>query len=460
MADTFNLVDGAGAYYPQDYSLKTLNILTAAGQRFEMRKLMVELSYYEDLYSFAISGYVTLKDSQGFIESLQLTGNEFIEVNFGKVKDASNSTDQVFRIYKVGPRTASTNMSTEYYTLYFCSEELMLSEQIKISKSYNTEISNIVKRIVTDYLKVNNKTKNVYIEKTTGVYNFIIPKYKPFEAISWISTYARPNVTGTIGADMLFFETKNGFNFRSIQSMLKDPIYATYKYQQTNLPDNVQSFQEKAISVLNYEFIKTYDMLHDINSGTYANRLISIDPIARTSTVTNFDYSKYISNPQISSLDNSSVLSPVKNRLGITQNQAYDSKLKLATSNSGQKQVDYINQIPGSVAKDIAIENYVPLRTAQISLANYIVVKIVIPGDPGITVGRTINFDLPSLKPTNKVKELDKFYSGKYLVTAVRHVLQSEGIYQTVLEIAKDSTPIKYNQVNSSSSDWKKVVTE
>ena len=334
----------------------------------------------------------------------------------------------------------------------------MLSEQIKISKSYNMEISKIVGHIVTDYLKVNDKNKNVNIEDTTGIYNFVIPRYKPFEAISWISTYARPNITGTIGADMLFFETKDGFNFRSIQSMMKEPVYATYKYQQTNLSNDIQSFQEKVISVLNYEFIKTYDMLHDINSGTYANRLISIDPIARKSTVTDFDYSKYVSNPKINSLDESGVLSTSKNRLGVTQNQAYNSKLKVATSNANQAQVQYINQIPGSVAQDIAIENYVPLRTAQISLANYIVVKIVIPGDSGITVGRTINFNLPSLRASNKSKELDAFYSGKYLVTAVRHIIKSEGVYQTVLEIAKDSTPTQYNQIDSSSTDWKNVV--
>ena len=159
MEDNFNFAEGGGAYYTQDFTLKTLNILTSAGQRFEMKKLLVELSYYEDLYSFAISGYIILKDAQGFIESLQLTGNEFIEVSFGKVKDAPNSTDQIFRIYKVGPRTASTNMSTEYYTLYFCSEELLLSEQIKISKSYNMEIYNIINHIVTDYLQVNKETK-------------------------------------------------------------------------------------------------------------------------------------------------------------------------------------------------------------------------------------------------------------------------------------------------------------
>jgi hypothetical protein len=55
---------------------------------------------------------------------------------------------------------------------------------------------------------------------------------------------------------------------------------------------------------------------------------------------------------------------------------------------------------------------------------------------------------------------LDKFYSGKYLVTAVRHILQSNGVYQTVLEIAKESTVVSQGSINNTSSDWNKVVTE
>jgi hypothetical protein len=45
-------------------------------------------------------------------------------------------------------------------------------------------------------------------------------------------------------------------------------------------------------------------------------------------------------------------------------------------------------------------------------------------------------------------------------VTAVRHIIQSEGVYQTVLEIAKDSLASKPNSVNSSSPDWKKVIAD
>ena len=452
MVNTDALVENPGDIYTQDFSLNKLNILTSAGQKFEMRKLLVELSFYEDLYSFCLSGHMTLKDGQGFIESLQLTGSEFIEIEFGKVKDAPNKIKKTFRIYKVGDRTSNPNLNVEYYTLYFCSEELLLSEQRKVSKSTKgKEISEVIK----DILQIELKVTNAKIEKTFGTYDLIIPNMKPFEAISWLSTYARPAVTGGIGADMLFFENKNGYNFRSIQSMMKGSIYANFKYQQTNLPN--ENFNENAISVLNYEFVKTYDQLDDIKTGTYSSRLLSLDLLARKPTVTDYDYTKYKSNPTIQSLDKSGALAPAKNRFGKTQNQENNSMFKLATSNAKQCTAAYVQQQPGSVAKSVAVENYIPNRTAQLSLANFIVVKLTIPGDPGITVGRTINFSLMTIKPTLNERGPDKFYSGKYLVTAVRHIIQSEGVYQTVLEITKDSLVSKPNSADGSNPDYKKA---
>jgi len=450
-------VESPGLYYPQDYNLSTLNFLTSNGKRIEMKKIMRELSYYEDIYTFAISGYIKIEDSQGFIESLQLTGNEYLEVNFGKVKNSPNADDQLFRVYKVGDRTPAGNLNTEYYTLYFCSEELVLSEQRKISKSYKGMlISDIVSDVLENQLKVNNKKINK-IEETTGMYDFVVPRMKPFETISWVSTYARPAATGTIGADMLFYETKEGYNFRSLQSLFQSDVYAYYKYQQKNLDDKEQSMQEKAISVLQYEFNKAFDIIKDVASGSFANKLITLDPTTRTYKTTDFDYNKF--KDQAKSLNPDGIINNLQNRFGDTLNQSADAVTKLMTSNAGEGNVPYMKQKEAGFAKDIFAETYVPQRTAQLNLANYNVVKLAIPGDPGLTAGKVIEFNLMTIKPTTTKKDLDKFYSGKYLVTAVRHVIQPmNGTYQTILEIAKDSADNKYQNVNN--SDFKESVSE
>jgi len=130
--------------------------------------------------------------------------------------------------------------------------------------------------------------------------------------------------------------------------------------------------------------------------------------------------------------------------------------LKVATSNKDEMMVDYIKNRPGSVAKDIFIETYVPLRTAQLSLANYTKVKLTIPGDPGLTVGKVIQFNVNSLNPLNKNKELDEFYSGKYMVTALRHIFTTDQM-QTMIEIAKDSSTGQFQSINVT-PDWTEAI--
>lgn len=443
--------ENPGVFYTQDFSLDKLNFLPSSGQSFDLRKLLIELCYYEDLYSFSTSGYLTVQDGQGFVQLFQLTGNEFLELDFGKIKGAPNNIKQTFRVYKVENRKPSGNMNTESYKLHFCSEELIISEQNKISKSVaGKKISVIIKEVLTNSkngLRIDPK-KIAVIEETTGVYDFIIPRLKPFETISWLSNYARPSVSNQNDkvADMLFFQNKDGFNFRSLQSMFKQPIYGTYKYQLKNLGDIEQTFKEKMNTILDYEFVKTFDMLNEINQGTFANKLISLDTIARTANTTVYDYEKNTSGH----LNAGAVSNQLQNRLGFTQSTSYDSSFKVSTANAMQSKSAYIKQAPDAVAKNIAVETYIPNRTAQISLANYTVIKMTIPGDPGISVGRTINVNLLTLKPSATSKGLNEFYSGKYLVTAVRHIIQPN-VYQTVVEIAKDSSAKKYNAVNNDS---------
>lgn len=455
MADelTSDLVEKTGIIYPQDYSIKTLNFVLASGKKIELKNLLIEFSYYEDIYTFVTSGSLTIIDSQGFIELMRLTGNEYIEIEFGKTSNGPNKIKKTFRVYKSSDRLPQGNLNSETYTLYFCSEELLLSEQNKISKSYKgKKVSDIITDILVNFLKVKS-TKVESLEPTMGVYDFIVPRMKPLEAISWLSCYARPK--NSVGADMLFFETKNGYNFRSLQSMFKDDIYGTYKYQAKNIGQDRLSMKEQLGTVLSYELNKPYDVLNEIGSGTLANRLISIDPISRTFKTTDFSYDKY--KPQAKSLNSNAPINKTKNRLGVEETQSYDGVLKVLIGNAGQQDVDYIKEKDGAVAKNIFLETYIPNRTAQISLANYTSLKLAIPGDPGITAGRTINFNLSSLNPKDN-RDMDKFYSGKYLVTAVRHSIIVPNQYQTILEITKDSSATPEPNVNISDATIKGII--
>ena len=51
MDQTFSNVENSGISYPQDFYINKLNLITSSGA-IELKKVLVELSYYEDLFSF------------------------------------------------------------------------------------------------------------------------------------------------------------------------------------------------------------------------------------------------------------------------------------------------------------------------------------------------------------------------------------------------------------------------
>jgi hypothetical protein len=417
-------------FYPQDYKLKKLVLTNRSGKTLDLTKLVVEFSYFEDIFAFSVSGYLVLRDSAGFIELDGMTGNETLEIDFGKFNDSYLNLKRTFRMYKISNVKPIGNLTSVIYKLHFCSEELILSEQLKIQKSYDTQkISDIVSEILTE--KMGIEETNLVIEDTYGVYDFNIGLLKPFEAISWLSTYARPTAFQK-SADMLFFENKDGFNFRSIQSLYKSNVYKSYKYQAKNIPE--ASAEDVLTTVLDYEVIKFYDVLDNISSGMYANRLITINPLTQTYKVTDFNYKK----DSDSSLNDTSALYTKQNRLGFDQSTAYPSLVKFSSSNTRANSNDAaIEENPGSVEKDIFLEDTLPIRTSALAALNHTKLKIVVPGDSGLAVGRIIELDIPKLNPGDSSKS--NFFSGKYVVTALRHVVQVPAVFQTILEITKDS---------------------
>ena len=439
--------------YVTDYQLDKLELITSlSGGRVNLLPFMVELNLFEDIYSSTISGEMVVSDALGLISNFRLSGSEFIEVSLRKSSQDSHPIKESYRVYKVSKRITGENNAYEIYSLNFCSEEFLLSEQYRISKSVKgTEISKIVKDILTSYVKVGigGGTKNVFVDDTFGVYDFILPNKKIFETINWLSTYALP--VGKEGADMLFYENRDGYYFRSLQTSYEQNEYQTYKFDPKNIDVELN---QQVSNALNFEVLDFFDTLGGISNGTFSNRLITINPLTRTYKDDNdFNYAKYYTKAKRMNTNGSAVINDYKNRHKKTMydtppNGLQVGTLRMAVDNTEMKKNPYISQNPDTVANDINIRKYMPNRVAQIALANYTRIKITVAGDPNLTTGKTIVFNTYGFNGTEK-REKDAFYSGKYLITAVRHVVKNNS-YITVMELAKESVASPYASYNSS----------
>jgi hypothetical protein len=419
------------------FYLEKIELITTS-QIISLSSIMVELSYYEDIMNSSVTGEVLINDALSIIDRFTMTGNEYVRMEFKKSKQASISFFKYFRVYRVSERLLDTNY-TELYKLHLCSEELFLSEQKKISKSYpGKEIHNVVTDILVNELKI--PKGKVIVGNTKGVYDFVIPYKKPFEAINWLANYAQPEKA--LGADFLFFENRNGFNFLSLQTLYSQPAYRKYRYDMRNTESSTEAIRSLN-SIKSYTFLDTFDSLYGTSTGAFSNSVMTIDPLTRRYTTTNYNYLNNFNNYK--HLNKQPVIPTITNRDDVTANESYNSVLKVLTTNANQKTALGIKDIPYAVSNDAGVETYVPHRTSQLAMAHYSRIKMSVSGDPGLTVGQVINVTLPSLKNRDgtglQQGQKDEIHSGNYIITAVRHIIDAYLKYETILEIAKESLP-------------------
>jgi hypothetical protein len=426
--------------YATDFHLEQLTLITPLTNGIiDLMPLMLEISLFEDIYSSTISGEVIVRDALGLTSNFRINGTEYVQIVLKKTADDPYPISKNYRVVKIKNRSTGDNNAFETYSISFCSEEFVVSEQYRISQSYpGKPISNIVIDILNNWLGVGKgNTKKINVEATSGVYDFILPNKKIFETINWLATYAMP-ASKKPGADMIFFENSVGYWFSSLQTLYSQEAATTYWFDPKNISKEIS---QQVTNALNFEVLNYFDTLGAVSNGTFSNRVLSIDPLQRSFRVTDFNYNDYAA--KSSKMNEYPLTNNFKDRMGkaIYNPPSYDLEagaLRLVSSNSEQKKNTYIAQNLDVVANDIFIEKYLPHRVAQLGLANYMRIKITVPGDPQIMAGKTVNFGTYAPGGEGLERTLDPFYSGKYLVSAVRHIVKNNS-YITVMELCKES---------------------
>jgi hypothetical protein len=456
-----------------DYDLQTLILVSSNSNvgSVDLKQYMVELNYFEDIFSDTISGKVVISDAVGLIKNLAIDGTEKLIVEFSDGQESDLISHQ-FRIYSLTNRSFDIGNMFETYTLNFCSEELILSQKYRVCKSYpKKSISDIIKDILGNSFL--NTQKSISIDNTYGLYDIVIPSKKIFESINWLLSFAQTN--GNSGADMLFFENNKGYNIKSLQNLYTGDVYGdTYSYDPKNINtsniDGTDTFENQYFTIMKLDVMNTFDTLKGTSKGTFANRLLTIDPLTRQKYVTDFNYKNYVNNAKTINPEdvttvndkgkveeagdytdrfNSNIfdLTTVSQQDGTNQTGNFGvGPLKLMVSNNNQQSQTLIANNPNYVSNDFFVERTTTFREAQISLLNYTRIKIIIPGNSDLYVGLLLNVDIFAMDAqvfdaSSTIREQDTYLSGRYLITAIRHIINVNR-YITVVELAKESNRI------------------
>lgn len=428
----------------------------------DIAPITIQVELIEDITEHFLSGAVTVYDTQDVRTVLPLTGLERLILKFntpGMPGYAFNEDEGVpFQIYKIEKVKIDDGHSRgQYYKIHFTSPEAYFNDVTRVSQAFEGVIEDAIDTLLRQKNYLNSK-KPLFFEPTKSNTKNVIPNLKPIDTIDFLSDQARSSLYANSG--YMFYETAQGFHFRSIESMLAmggsvaRPARWSFSYGIQNLGKD--KVEEGMNSVKRYELHNPIDMEYTINEGAYASRLVTIDHFNKKIETTDFDYSESFKNHfhtdhrDGEKTDDQMVLPLHKFAdTGKDLSQMPLSKL-MVMSETAMKHNDY---------EDIPQKELVQQQISQNALLNQNNVLLLVNGNTMLRAGDIINFNMPLMRPVlNGKEENNPYQGGRYLLRSIKHTISLEaGKHDMVLHCMKDSVrtpyPIETGEVQIESPD-------
>lgn len=403
-----------------DVQIKEVQLNSLNGQVANVTAQVVSIEIYEDLFSPFITLSIVLQESVDYINLFPFTGEEFIDLTIVTPTMDTPITGR-FYIYKITDRDY-TREKEVVYAIKAVSEEFLTDANTKIAKAFGGNISEIAQRLLGK--EGFNTKKKVHIEQTTNTTKFVANYWPPTKCLSFVAT---TSANASSSPTYLFYENRDGFNFRSIDELLKAKAYHSFikdNYTRTTEADGVDSVKdpkEDYKRILDFSIPVLTDYMNDIQNGRMKSRMISHDLVTKKYSVK--DYSiKTDKTP-------TTLLNP---------NPAYS---KYSSTNAAST-ILFMPKHYGSFNNFTDVTNYkvYQKRLSFFQNLNKYKANMQVLGRTDYTVGQVVDVYIP--KATQLTKEdqdpRDQILSGRYLVSAISHIITRQN-HTCNLEIIKNS---------------------
>jgi len=435
---------------PGDFVLHDILLSSPLNNDLSLVEIMDEINIYESLFKDTLSGNIAITDTNNLLVEYPIVGHEIITFVFDNpLLTDSTPIEKRFRVYGI---TQYTTVSEDVagYMINFVSEEFITSSSMKISKSYlGQNISDMVESIFDDYLDTD---KTLVVEKTRNLHDVIIPNWSPLHSMNWLAS--RGISEDHDGANYFFFETLDGFNFVSLEKLIDDVrkdkftypngTKMVYRYGMKNVGESLSGVAHTIAD--RYDVDSSFNVLRNLSRGMYGSKLITHDIVKREYKKYDFDYKETYDNYIHSEENNTTNITSENQQSTMLMSETVDDFIEKYDSHQLMIPIHYqmYGGIPVSNRDTSHHEKSVQIRTSQLQQLNSYKLILNVPGDPNRRTGDLVYFECPTVGATMGEITEDKLYSGNYVVLAVRNIF-GRGVYETVLELVKDSyfTPLR-----------------
>ena len=414
---------------------------------------VVGFIYYENILAPSVTGTVVVVNTGGTIEGddgkkqgiyngLPLRGGERVMIKIAgnsKTNKGLDFTKDVTQYFYIGSiSNVTVDAEKEIFTLHLVSRESITNQTVRVGRKFPTSqtISDSVKDIIKKYLK---SDKIGTIDTTQNKYGFIGNLKKPFSIITWLASksvaYNGPGKDSTAG--FLFYETQQGFNFRSVDNLIdQSPSSEDYTYT-----PGVVKFDDpsKDFKIIKYNIDRNQDLLGKLRRGAYSSERYYINPVSFKPDIRHFKSSDYMGDDGINNLGDQKITLPSisdddSKSLGDLPTRIFVGMLDVGTVEKTTTDKGW---------NDPVERNADPAKTQAQSMMRYNqlmsqVVEITVPLNTNLTAGSIIRCIFPSIDREKK-KSPDEQSSGLYMISELAHYFDGKGSY-TKLKIVRDSS--------------------
>lgn len=279
-----------------EVSVDKVKIITSKGLYQDISAQVINIQYYEDLFSPFITGSLIVKDMLDLVNVFPFIGEEFVEIEVS-TPSLEKTIKGRYYIYKMTNRELIGDSSV-VYQLHFISVEAIIDLNKKISRVYTGSAGKLIKQLVEEEYNGLQSKKEVIVEETSRDVKFISNFWSPIKCISYLTELAvnKNNIPSYV-----FFENRDGFYFVSLDALYKAEVYQEFKYDKytrDNLPNgktvrNIQEDYKRATSV---SIPTAFDYMDRISKGAYASKALSWDITNKKYNVKNYNMFDNITN--------------------------------------------------------------------------------------------------------------------------------------------------------------------
>ena len=408
-------------------------------------QLVASIELTEDIFEYCLQGKLQLYDSNDVRTILPITGFDKLNLKFNTPGmpgvDFTEESGKQFHIYKIEKvRQDPNTQRTQGYDIYFTSKEFYYNFMHRVSKAYSGPIEFAIEDILRSK-KYLNSSRAITWEPTSSNAKYVIPNLRPFNAISFLCSQAVSKKYNNAG--YVFYESPGGYFFRSLESMyaVAGSAGRPHKFKYTYQVNRVDlDIEQDMHSVLDYHFGLPVNVLENMGEGMFANKLITHDAFNKTIKTHNFDYYKsFIDYFHVETTGGEK--SGIKQLIPFTKFDDTDKDI----SQFSDARVSVVSET-SKVHNDyefVPSNDTLPISISQRRQLHNNVLSLIVNGNSLLSAGDIISFDLPLMRPVGEggKQQVNPYYSGRYLITGLKHILSTEGQgkYQMTLKCSKDA---------------------